>query len=127
MAQKNAQLCWIQKHTEEICNPLSGPPKKLKLTVYQMEEAWKDLNISFLNNNGHLWSKVNCAFSACTFQAHNASFHVIMDMCVCAYDEHEDKCCCIIMITIPVNRLIIRFQFGQPILSGERSRRPDTT
>ncbi|KRX99351.1 hypothetical protein T4E_12283 [Trichinella pseudospiralis] len=42
MAQKNAQLCWIQKHTEEICNPLSGPPKKLNLTVYQMEEAWKE-------------------------------------------------------------------------------------
>ncbi|KAL1234106.1 Glycerol kinase [Trichinella pseudospiralis] len=42
MAQKNAQLCWIQKHTEEICNPLSGPSKKLKLTVYQMEEAWKE-------------------------------------------------------------------------------------
>ncbi|KRY13913.1 hypothetical protein T12_15612 [Trichinella patagoniensis] len=35
MAQKNPQLCWIQKHTEEICNALFGPHKKFKLTVYQ--------------------------------------------------------------------------------------------
>ncbi|KRX41765.1 hypothetical protein T05_7222 [Trichinella murrelli] len=28
MAQKNPQLCWIQKHAEEICNASFGPHKK---------------------------------------------------------------------------------------------------
>ncbi|KRX21173.1 hypothetical protein T07_8188 [Trichinella nelsoni] len=71
MAQKNPQLCWIQKHAEEICNALFGP-----LNRVPVEQAWKD----FLNRivtDGHLWNRVNCAFSARTFQDHVASFHVI--------------------------------------------------